>query len=81
MLALRLRRVRQETAMTWLTGEAGVIVWSTLLVALGVCIRYSEDSDPPEYEPDDSEAQRIAEQFAESAQEGPLFDPWERDDA
>jgi hypothetical protein len=45
-----------------------------------VCIRYSED-DPPEYEPDDSEPQRIAEIFAESAQEGPLFDPWERDDA
>jgi hypothetical protein len=40
MPPLRLRRVRQETAaMTWLW----VITWPTLLVALGACIRYSED--------------------------------------
>jgi hypothetical protein len=41
--------------------------------------------DPPEWEPGDDEAQRIAEVFADSAQEGPLFEPsegfylWDRD--
>jgi mannitol-1-phosphate/altronate dehydrogenase len=66
MQPLRLHRIRQATAMRWLLGtEAGVIIWATLLAAIGAAIRYSEPDDPPEYEPDDTEAQRIAEQFAE----------------
>jgi hypothetical protein len=30
---------------------------------------------PPDYEPDDTESQRIAEVFAAAALEGPLFEP------
>jgi hypothetical protein len=30
---------------------------------------------PPEYEPDDSEAQQAADVFADAAAEGPLFGP------
>jgi hypothetical protein len=30
---------------------------------------------PPDYEPDDTEAQYIAEVFAAAALEGPLFEP------
>jgi hypothetical protein len=29
----------------------------------------TEPAEPPEYEPDDAEAQRIAEQYAEAADE------------
>lgn len=68
---------------------AFLILWMALAVALGpilgtwihACARNMPAPDPPEYEPDDAEPQRVAETFAESAQEGPLFDPWEPTDA
>lgn len=32
--------------MTWLLGtEAGVIIWATLLAAIGACIRYSHPGE------------------------------------
>jgi hypothetical protein len=63
-------------AIAW---GAGALIWGVLI---GAFIRHGNptdeieaadwaawETDPPEWEPDDTEAQRIAEQFAEAAAE------------
>jgi hypothetical protein len=61
---------------SWLANAAAfLILWLALAVTLGPFLgtwlkrSAAAQAWPPEYEPDDDEAQRIAEQFAEAAAE------------